>query len=65
MQEYTSKEVFNQRFMEMNDDPKVKNREIAYDNWLADYEAEIEKCETVIVDLGCGLGNNTYFLIEK
>ena len=65
MQEYTSKEVFNQRFMEMNDDPKVKNREIAYDNWLADYETEIEKCETEIVDLGCGLGNNTYFLIGK
>ena len=29
MQEYTNKEMFNQRFMEMNGDPKVKNREIA------------------------------------
>ncbi len=65
MQEYTSKEVFNQRFVEMNSDEKVKNRETTYDNWLADYEAEIEKCETAIVDLGCGLGNNTYFLIGK
>ena len=65
MKKYTDKEVFNQRFVEMNENEGVKSREIAYDNWLADYEEEIEKCKTTIVDLGCGLGNNTYFLIGK
>lgn len=65
MQQYTDKEVFNQRFIEMNQDSKVKQREQAYDGWLADYETEIEKCATPIIDLGCGLGNNTLYLLEK
>lgn len=65
MQQYTDKEVFNRRFLEMNEDEKVKKREQAYDGWLEEYETEIEVCQTPIVDLGCGLGNNTFFLIEK
>lgn len=65
MQEYTDKEVFDERFIYMLENPEIKNREQAYDNWLDDYEEEIEKCETPIVDLGCGLGNNTFYLIEK
>ena len=65
MQKYTDKEVFNQRFIEINSNVEQKNREVIYDGWLADYEAEIEKCNTTIVDLGCGLGNNTLFLLEK
>lgn len=65
MQKYTDKEVFNQRFVEMNQDIRVKLREQAYDNWLTDYETEIEKCTTPIIDLGCGLGNNTLYLLEK
>ena len=65
MQTYTDKEVFNQRFSEMNQDKKVKERERAYDGWLVDYETEIEKRQSTIVDLGCGLGNNTLYLVEK
>lgn len=64
-QQYTDKEVFNQRFAEMNEDKTVKIRETTYDNWLKDYEKEIESCETPIVDLGCGLGNNTFYLLQK
>ncbi len=65
MQQYADKEVFNQRFVEINQDIRVKLREQAYDNWLTDYETEIEKCTTPIIDLGCGLGNNTLYLLEK
>lgn len=63
--QYTNKEVFNQRFAEMNEEEAVKIRETTYDNWLEDYEQEIETCQTVIVDLGCGLGNNTFYLLQK
>ncbi len=65
MKKYTDKEVFNQRYEEMNSDLYQKNREVVYDGWLADYEKEIEDCQTPIVDLGCGLGNNILFLLEK
>lgn len=65
MQKYTDKEVFNQRYQEMNSDLQQKNREVIYDGWLADYEKEIESCKTTIIDLGCGLGNNVQFLLEK
>lgn len=65
MQTYTKKEVFNQRFAEMNQLEEVKKRERTYDGWLFDYETEIENCQTPIVDLGCGMGNNTIYLIEK
>lgn len=65
MQQYTDKEVFNQRFSNINEEMKVKKRETKYDEWLADYETEIENCQSTIVDLGCGLGNNTLYLIQK
>ncbi len=44
MQTYTKKEVFNQRFAEMNQLEEVKKRERTYDGWLFDYETEIENC---------------------
>lgn len=65
MQNYTDRETFEERFQFMLENPTIKNREQTYDNWLNDYEEEIEKCKTPIVDLGCGLGNNTRYLIEK
>lgn len=65
MEKYTDKEVFNKRFLVMNEDIKVKDRERKYDGWLLDYEDEINKCNTPIVDLGCGLGNNTIYLLQK
>lgn len=65
MQKYTDKEVFNKRFLEINADIDIKNQEGKYDGWLSDFETEIEKCKTPIVDLGCGLGNNLFYFGEK
>lgn len=65
MQEYTDKEVFDQLFIRINEDGEMKTREVVYDGWLKDYETEIEKCSTPIVDLGCGLGNNLSYLTQK
>lgn len=39
--------------------------EIKIDNWLEKFETIIEKCSTPIIDLGCGTGNDTLWLIEK
>lgn len=38
---------------------------IKYDDWLNKFESIIEKCQTPILDLGCGYGNNALYLIEK
>ncbi len=63
--QYTDKEVFNERFTNLKQDEAAKQKENRYDDWLKDYEAEIENCKTPIVDLGCGLGNNVCYLLEK
>lgn len=39
--------------------------DIVYDDWLDDYEKEIKACNFPIIDLGCGAGNNTKYLLEK
>lgn len=65
MQNYTDKEIFDENFQFLIENPAIKKREQTYDDWLEDYEEEIEKCKTPIVDLGCGLGNNTDYLIQK
>lgn len=65
MQEYTDKEIFDQNYLKINADTEKKTREVIYDGWLSDFETEIENCKTPIVDLGCGLGNDTLYLIEK
>jgi len=36
-----------------------------YDNWLDDYQDVLKKCETPILDLGCGSGNDTLYLTER
>ncbi len=38
---------------------------IKYDDWLDRFSKIIEKCSIPILDLGCGYGNNTLYLIEK
>ncbi len=45
---------------------KEYNRDnIAYDDWLEKFSDTIEKCQTPILDLGCGSGNNTFYLVNK
>lgn len=39
--------------------------EIKYDDWLNDFSEIIDRCKTPILDLGCGSGNNTLYLINK
>ncbi len=43
----------------------VTNNEIKYDDWLERFQNEINNCKTPIIDLGCGIGNDTKYLIEK
>ena len=38
---------------------------VIYDNWLVKYNNILSKCRTSILDLGCGEGNDTLYLIEK
>lgn len=40
-------------------------KEIKYDDWLELFQSEIDNCKTPIIDLGCGSGNDTLYLIEK
>lgn len=39
--------------------------QIEYDDWLDLFRDDIDKCTTPIIDLGCGSGNDTLYLIEK
>ena len=49
-----------------NDFFKSFTREdIQVDDWLADFDEVIEKCQTPILDLGSGRGNDTLYLINK
>lgn len=38
---------------------------IKYDDWLEIFDRAIINCKTPIIDLGCGCGNDTLYLIEK
>lgn len=40
-------------------------REIKYDDWLDLFKRAIENCQTPIVELGCGKGKDTLYLVEK
>ena len=42
-----------------------ERKDIKYDEWLKTFNKEIENCKTPIIDLGCGKGNNTLYLIQK
>lgn len=54
-----SYEYWNSRF-------KLRTRdEIVTDDWLDMFSKEINGCNTPIIDLGCGGGNNTLYLINK
>lgn len=38
---------------------------ISYDNWLDKYKSALDECRTEVLDLGCGAGNDTLYLISK
>lgn len=38
---------------------------ITYDNWLNDYKNVLDNCKTEVLDLGCGVGNDTLYLTER
>ena len=38
---------------------------IVYDDWLELFNKTIDNCATPIIDLGCGSGNDTLYLIER
>ena len=42
-----------------------ERKQIKYDDWLDLFERAISKCKAPIIDLGCGSGNDTLYLIEK
>ena len=39
--------------------------DIKFDDWLEKFEKIINDCSTPILDLGCGSGNDTLYLIKK
>ncbi len=39
--------------------------EIQYDDWLRQFESTIQNCRTPIIDLGCGSGNDTKYLLSR
>ena len=44
---------------------KFSSCKIVYDNWLDDYKDVLNKCKTKVLDLGCGVGNDSLYLTEK
>lgn len=40
-------------------------KEIQYDNWLDAYHEKIQSTQSPILDLGCGSGNDTLYLLER
>ena len=44
---------------------KYLSEEIRYDEWLKDYNDILITCNSSVLDLGCGLGNNTLYLKER
>lgn len=44
---------------------QYERNEIKLDDWLDKFESIIKDCSTPILDLGCGSGNDTLYLIEK
>ncbi|MGG4095334.1 class I SAM-dependent methyltransferase [Paenibacillus lautus] len=52
------KEYWNHSFQRPNMKP-------TYDNWLDKYSKEFNEANMRIIDLGCGIGNNSLYLSER
>lgn len=44
---------------------EYQRENIKYDDWLESFDEMIMNCKKPILDLGCGSGNDTKYLIEK
>lgn len=44
---------------------KYSQGEIVCDDWLDSYKSILDECKTAVLDLGCGIGNDTLYLTEK
>ena len=53
------KEHWNQRHT------KYLQSKIVYDDWLDSYKYALDSCNTSVLDLGCGTGNDTLYLTER
>ena len=53
----------NQWFNNMHKNYERAN--IRYDDWLKIFDRAITNCKTPIIDLGCGSGNDTLYLLER
>ncbi len=56
-------ETANKRWDELHQ--HYERKQIKYDDWLSLFERAITECDTPIIDLGCGSGNDTLYLIER
>lgn len=56
-------EKANERWNDIH--KSYERNQIKYDNWLDLFENNIKACQSPVIDLGCGSGNDTLYLIEK
>lgn len=56
-------EKANTRWNEIH--KSYERKDIVYDDWLEMFQKEIKGCNTPIIDLGCGSGNDTLYLLER
>lgn len=56
-------EKANERWNDIH--KSYERKQIKYDNWLDLFENNIKACQSPVIDLGCGSGNDTLYLIEK
>jgi len=56
-------EIAKKKWKEMYS--KFDEKRAIYDGWFDEFEETIQQCNTPIIDLGCGNGNNSQYLAQK